>query len=84
MSDNKYNPTIRGAGTIQLPEAPPVAVITIVLSSRGEVAVQLQGPPDRLLLRGVMGEALELMLRRITQAAEGPKIEAAPPGLKID
>lgn len=69
--------------TIQLPPRPPRAVIQVVLTLEGQVVVQANCPPDRVLIQGLLAEAARQLLNKLEEAEQGPRVELAPPGLRV-
>jgi hypothetical protein len=68
---------------IALPPQQPLAVITVVLLPGGQVTVSAQGQINEFVVNGAMESGRQLLLAQIEKAAQGPKVEEAPKGLRF-
>ncbi len=68
---------------IQMAPAQPIAVINVVVLPDLQVRVQAEGQINQFVVNGALESARQVLLVKIEEAAKGPKIEQAPPGLTI-
>ncbi len=64
-------------------QSPPLAVIQVTVLPNLQVLVSAEGQINQFVVNGALESAKQVLLAKVEEAAQGPKIEQAPPGLKI-
>ncbi len=70
-------------GKIAVASPQPVATISIGLMADGNVLVNATGQINSFTVDGMTMGANRVLQAKIAEVAQGPKVEAAPPGLRI-
>ncbi len=68
---------------IVTPPIQPLAVIQVVLLPDFQVQTQAQGTINRGSVNMMMETAKQLLIQKIDAAEKGPRVEAAPPGMRL-
>ncbi len=64
-------------------QSPPLAVIHVTVTPNMQVMVNAEGVINQFVVNGALESAKQVLLAKIEEAAQGPKVEQAPPGLLI-
>lgn len=74
---------MQNGGKIMVPQPGPVAVINVTMMPDGQVGVGASGQINQFMVNGMLECAKQLLMAKIAEAAKGPQVQLAPPGLRL-